>query len=258
MNIRWGKLVNDPSEAAVAATEGFDFVQPAGSLVADMSAGRREAEKSRIASGGLPFTACAVPLPPDARVTERGFNLYAWTEYLKEMTRLMAGLGCRKLLWSGGRARVLPVEGGVSDLKEQLMQFLFMLCEVAESFGITVLIEPLGMRRTNYLNTMTEIGDLLERVGKDNLSSMISLRELEQINLPIAMLGEYRSVIRYVQMENPKAQEGPRLCPRPSDGFDYLPFLRALKNIGYDGEVGLPADADSDGLAFCRGQWDRA
>jgi hypothetical protein len=61
-----------------------------------------------------------------------------------------------------------------------------------------------------------------------------------------------------VQMENPKTQEGPRVCPRPSDGFDYRPFLRALKSIGYGGEIGLPADADAGGLAFCREQWDRA
>jgi sugar phosphate isomerase/epimerase len=258
MGIRWGKRVLELSHVAGAAAEGFDFVQSAGGIITDMSAEQFRAEKSRVAGGGLPFAACAVPLPADARVTERGFNLYAWMEHLKETTRRMAELGCRKLLWSDGRARVLPAEGEVADLKEQVLQFLFMLSEVAANYGITVLVEPLGPRRTNFLNSMSEVGELLARVGKENLSSMVSLRELESIELPLNRLGDLRHMIRHVQLENPRAQEGARVSPRPSDGCDYRPFLRALKDIGYSGEIGLPEDADAGVLAFCRRQWEQA
>ncbi len=258
MGIQWGKRVGELSHVAGAAAEGFDFVQPVGSLVGDMSGDQFKFEKSRVAAGGLPFKACSVPLPSDARVTQKGFNIYAWIEYLKETTRRMAELGCSKLLWSDGRARVLPVEGELTDLKEQVMQFLFMLSEVAESFQITVLVEPLGPRRTNFLNSMREVGELLARIGKMNLSSMISLRELESIDLPLNRLGDHRLMIRHVQLENPLAQEGARVCPRSSDGYDYRPFLRALKDIGYSGDIGLPSDADADGLAYCRKQWELA
>ena len=120
----------------------------------------------------------------------------------------MADLGCRKLAWSDGRARVLPVEGEVAGLKEQALQFLFMLCEAAERFGITVLVEPLGPRRTNFLNSMKEVGEFLPRVGKDNLSSMISLRELEPIGLPRGELREHR------QPDRPRADGEPAVRRR--------------------------------------------
>jgi len=258
MDMQWGKRVAELSQVAGAADEGFNFVQPVGSLVADMSAEQFRLQKSRVAAGGLPFAACAVPLPADARVTQRGFNLYAWMEYLKKTTHRMAELGCRKLLWSDGRGRVLPEEGELADLKEQVLQFLFMLCEVAANFRITVLVEPLGPRRTNFLNSMREVEELLARVGKENLSSMISLRELESIDLPLDRLVNHRYMIHYIQLENPGGQEGARVCPRPSDGYDYRPFLRALKDMGYSGEIGLPSDATADGLAYCRQQWEQA
>ncbi len=60
-----------------------------------------------------------------------------------------------------------------------------MLCEAAGPLGITVLVEPLGPRRTNFLNSMKDIAEFLPRVGKDNLSSMVSLRELEAIGLSL-------------------------------------------------------------------------
>jgi sugar phosphate isomerase/epimerase len=252
MGILWGKQVSELSRAAEARAQGFDFVQSAGNLVADLSDAEFFSEKTRIADAGIPLAVLSVPLPPEARVTERGFNLYAWTEHLKRAVPRMAELGCRKLLWSDGRARVLPVEGNIAGLKEQVAQFLFLLCDLAANARIAVLVEPLDPRRTNFLNSMKEVDEFLPRVGKENLASMISLRELDPIGLPTSMLGEYRRLIQYVQIENPQVRDGARACPRRADGFDYRPFLHALKSIGYGGEIGLPLDADADALKYCR------
>lgn len=255
MSVRWGRMVADLCEAQSAAADGFDFVQAASGLVADLDDDLVLRWKERMRAGGLPLAVCGVPLPAEARVTQQGFNLYVWTEHLKRALRRMADLGCGKIVWSDGRARVLPVEGEVAVLKEQVLQFLFMLCEAAGAYGITVLIEPLGPRRTNYLNSIEEIAELLPRVGKDNLACAISLRELEPIGLPVARLRDHRQLIGHVQLENPKARGGARLCPRPDDGYDYRPFLQQLKGIGYSGPLSLPGDADAAGLRYCQRLW---
>jgi hypothetical protein len=158
MGVQWGRMVTDLSQADRAAADGFDFAQAAPDLVPGLDGSEVTRQKERLRGGGLPFAVCVVPLPADVRVTQRGFNLYVWTEHVKHALRRMADLGCQKIVWSDGRARVLPVEGEVAGLKEQVLQFLFMLCEAAGSLGISVLVEPLGPRRTNFLNSMKEIG----------------------------------------------------------------------------------------------------
>jgi sugar phosphate isomerase/epimerase len=255
MGVQWGRMVTDLSQADRAAADGFDFVHAAPDLVSGLDDGEVLRQKERLRGGGLPFTVCDVPLPPDVRVTERGFNLYVWTEHAKRALHRMADLGCRKLAWSDGKARVLPIEGEVADLKEQALQFLFLLCEAAGSLGITVLVEPLGPRRTNFLNSMIEIGEFLPRVGKDNLSSMVSLRELDAIGLSPRQFGDHRQLISHVRLENPSPTGGGRRCPRPDDGYEYRPFLKALKAIGYAGAISLPGDADAAGLEYCRRLW---
>lgn len=255
MSVQWGRMVSDLTQADRAAADGFDFVQAAADLAPGLSDDQVLRRKDLVRAGGPPFAVCGVPLPAGVRVTQVGFNLYHWTEHAKGALRRMADLGCRKLVWSEGRARVLPVEGEVAVLKEQALQFLFMLCEAAGAFGITVLVEPLGPRRANFLNSMKEVGELFSRVGKDNLSCAVSLRELESIGLSLPRMHDHRQLIGHVQMENPQSAEGERRCPRPDDGQDYRPFLKELKAIGYTGLISLPDDADAAGLEFCRRLW---
>ena len=255
MAVQWGKMVTDLRQVERAASDGFDFVQPVQELAVNLGKEQVLEHKAGIHDVGIPFRVCAVPLPADARVTQKGFNIYVWGEHLKNAAHRLSELGCRKLVWSDGRARVLPVEGAIGEPKEQVLQLLSLLCAVAADFSITVLIEPLGPRRTNFLNTMKETGDFLSRVGAENLSSLISLRELEQIGLSLSDLNDYRQQIGHVQMDNPRSYDGARVCPRPKDGCDYRSFIHALKDTGYSADISLPGDADAAGLAYCRGLW---
>lgn len=256
MGVQWGKMVSDLAQADRASRDGFEFVQAAPELLPGMDDDEASRRKERLRAGGLPFAVCGVPLPGGVRVTQQGFNLYVWTEHVRRSLHRMADLGCRKVVWSDGRARLLPVEGDVAGLKEQALQFLFMLCEAADALGIAVLVEPLGSRRTNFLNSIEEVGGFLPRVGKENLSSMVSLREMEPIGLTPARLPQHRRLIGHVQVENPRFGEGARRCPRPGDGYDYRPFFGALKAAGYTGSISLPDDADAAGLAYCRRLWE--
>jgi sugar phosphate isomerase/epimerase len=256
MGFQWGRMVTDLSQVGQAASDGFDFVQAVQDLVVNLRDEEVLRQKARIHDGGIPFKVCAVPLPADVRVTQKGFNIYVWMEHLKNAVHRMAELGCRKLVWSDGRARVLPIEGATAGSKEQVLQFLYMLCAVAADFDIAVLIEPLGPRRTNFLNTLKETAQFLARVRAENLSCLISLRELEPINLTLSDLADYKQFIGHVQMDNPRSYDGARICPRPNDGYEYAPFLQALKEIEYSADISLPDDADAGGLAYCRQLWE--
>jgi hypothetical protein len=120
---------------------------------------------------------------------------------------------------------------------------------------MTVLVEPLGPRRTNFLNSMKETRDFLSRVREENLSCLISLRELEKIGLSLSGLSDYQQLIDHVQLDNPRSYDGARICPRPNDGYPYGPFLRVLKDLGYSADISLPEDADAGGLEYCRALW---
>ncbi len=257
MGVRWAKMVGDLETLEAARVEGFQGVQLGVGRLLEQSERRLAEIASLLARLGLSVDACGGPLPPEVRVTERGFNTYVWIEYLKGVVERIASLGCRTLLWSDGYARYLPEEGDVSDMKQQMLQFVAMICDVAGKRDITVMIEPLGARRTNYLNTLQETVDFIEAAGRSNVASVISLGELSTIGAEMTDLALFARYIGHVQADAPRAEGGAQASPRPSDGYDYAPFFRSLRAIGYRGAIALPEDSDAESLRFCREVWAR-
>jgi sugar phosphate isomerase/epimerase len=255
MSVQWGKLVNNQVDIIKAALDGFDCIEITIDYVMNNSDEQFILQKNLILQNNLIPKICSSVLPRNVLITEKGFNLYVWMEYLKKAIHRLSELGCQTLVWSDGRARVLPWEGDTSEKKEQVLQFLHMLCELSRNWGITVLIEPLSPRRTNYLNSMKEIDEFLPLVRKDNLYSMISLRELTEIDLPPESFLKYPHLIKHVHMENPLHMSGKRVAPRSGDEYDYSSFLSALQSINYDAVITLPEDADSESLQYCRKIW---
>ena len=253
MKIEWAKRISDIAFLEDAETSGFEHLH----AVSDLSADSREEmlllQKERFLKGGIPFSVCDLPLPREVQFTQKGFNLYVWAEFLKKRLSVLTGLGCKIITLSNGRARLLPVEGSTQGLKEQMLQFLFILCEIAEPLGIMILVEPLSPRRTNFLNSLSEVEEFINLVDRGNIYSLVSLRELQDTNFPLSGLEEYAPSIKHIQLENPLIQEARRRAPRPDDGYDYRPLFEVLKRINYSGLISLPEDSDAESLLFCRG-----
>ena len=253
LSIQWAKTVTDLATLKSAAQQGFDSAELTVSLITALEENQFQHQRKTLFQSGLTFDVFAAPLPAGVRVTEKGFNIYVWSEYLKRALDRVAALGGRKVVWSDGKSRILPLEGEVEAAKRQALQFLFMLSEIAEANALEVLLEPLDPRRTNFLTSMDEMKEFLDLVGRPNLSSLISLRDLDAIGFDEIAFGRHAQMISHVYLENPSSPAGDRLCPRPDDGYDYRSFLAQLSNIAYSGSITLPEGADADSLCFCRG-----
>ncbi|MCX7786839.1 MAG: sugar phosphate isomerase/epimerase [Spirochaetes bacterium] len=255
--VRWAKQILhtqfSPEKIEEALQDGFSLVQLSVATVLD---GRKINWKKY----GNVFEVFDSPLPKDVRVTERGFNVYTWTEYMNTALSRLAEIGCQTLVWADGKARLLPVEGETAVLKEQFYQFLFILGGIAERFGITLCLEPLSPKRTNFLNSFLEVMECIERVEKKNIALSVGLRTLHEIattkESTYEPLLEYKDRIAHVHVEHPN-YAFQSMAPRPTDGVEYGKFFSALKKGGYQGVITLPPDANAESLSYCRKAWEQ-
>ena len=245
MRARWGKFIHDAASAEQAVADGFDYVAVAIEYVMqgddDCFLRRRETFKQH----RLFPEVCVSALPRGVAVTEKGFNLYFWMEYLKKAAYRLSQLGCRKIIWGDGDARVLPLEGNQGEMKEQVLQFVYMLCQLCQNYQMDVLLEPLGVGRTNYLNSMQEVQEFIGIVKQDNLFAALSAHEMPALDLPLRRFADIADVVRHVWLGRP-LDIGKTSSPSVlDDAHDYRPFVVCLRNVGYGGLITL-ADVPAD------------
>lgn len=251
MDIRWAKRIESESEIATAKAQGFSAVEPSLCALMELDAKGLSSFGKNLEVSLLGCEVFTSILPNDVVVTERGFNIYSWTEYLRSALDRASKLGCRTLLWDEGRARILPSEGETSILKEHFNQFLFLLCDIGEQYGMRICLEPLGRRRTNFINSLPEVVEAIGSVNKPNLAIGISSAAFAEIGITDEELSRYAGHIAHARLEKPLVIPG---NTRHVD-IDCLSFLKALKKIAYQGSIALPEDSDSAMLNTCEELW---
>jgi len=258
MSARWAKKILQFSEIELASAEGFKLGQFRVSDIAGLSRQGVNELKIRLAHAGLQAEVFESPLPEGVNVMERGFNTYAWIEYLKDVFTRVAELGCKTMVWNDGRSRILPEEGKASVLKENFNQFLFMAAEVAQKNEIIICFAPQGPQRANFLNSVQEITEVLNSVGKKNLQIMISSTDLEETRTKVKDVLECKEFIAHAVMEvlpDIDDAQWSRASVATHDFVDGKNFLAVLKRVSYSRIVTLPSTADSRSLTACERIW---
>ena len=190
------------------------------------------------------------PIPTGARVLPirdpyffvEGCKEAELAPYLKASCARSAQLGTHTLLLGNGKARWLIDETSIQK-EEIFFRFLRMLCEIAGEQGQQVLIEPLGPKYSNYINTLPEAARVIDAVNMPNLFTMADLRHMVWNKEPYENILRYRDIVKHIHVDYPLSYPE-RKYPNIKDDFDYAPFFAQLGE--YDGLLTIEADVPAD------------
>ena len=197
--------------------------------------------RARLKSCGIPAHVFDNPIPLDSRIADPSFDLAYYRDFLAKAADRCAEMGARYFIFGNGKARSLPAEGDVAGAAEKFDEFFRMLLEISAERNITVLIEPLGKKLSNIVNSIPEAVAFIRKYGVPNLKTFVDYRYMVELDRPLSELAEYEPYIKHVHLDNPATVFPERVVPRQDDGFDYAPFLSALKRICYKEIVSIEA-----------------
>ncbi len=199
---------------------------------------------------GLPILTGARILPivePTFFVPD--FNKESLKDYLKHTCSRAASLGICKVIFGNGKARSLPAPEMIS-LESKFIDFLSMLADIAGENGQELILEPLGPKYSNYLNTISQAVEVITKVHAPNLYTMADLRHMVGSHESLSEISAFLSYIHHVHVDYPLSFPQ-RSYPSPSDDYDYSAFVSELKKSGYQGTLTIEADIPLDwGAAY--------
>jgi D-psicose/D-tagatose/L-ribulose 3-epimerase len=224
----------------VAKAVGFDYVELGVTEIAGVPDADFDAALERAKQIGIPTPNANLFLPSSMRLTgPEAVDPEQQLAYVKKAFARVARFGVKIVCFGSGGARRVPEGFAKEEAFKQLVAFGKRIAPEAKANGITVVIEPLRRQETNIINTTAEGLELVNAVGDPNFELLVDFYHLASEKEDPAIIVRAKEHIRHLHMANPQG----RVFPLKWEEFDYAPFFKNLRDIGYAGRISVEASS---------------
>jgi sugar phosphate isomerase/epimerase len=187
-----------------------------------------------LAGSPLPVLACNSFLPgalksvgPDARHDE--IVAYAETAF-----RRAREVGVQTIVFGSSGSRSIPDGFDRAEARGQFIRLLRRLGPAAERWGVIVALEPLNRDECNFINSVAEGAAIVREAGHPRIRLLADIYHMLRENESPAALAAAGPLLRHVHLA-----ERDRRTPPGVAGDDFTPYLRALRQARYAGDISL-------------------
>lgn len=223
---------------------GFDFAELDIMELSRMTEYQFHEFVRRAKDSGLGFDAFSGFMPLSERIHSPEFDAQKWLEHARRMVDRASRLGIRLLPLGAGKCRSIPAGADPGECRERVRSFFGGIARIVAPYGVKVCIEPLGPANSNFLNTIGETAQFAREIGEENCLTMCDMRHMVKLNEPWEDIVTWRDAIVHAHIDFPLGDA--RRFPAPEDGYNYLPYLQALRRAEYAGPLTVEATAYSD------------
>jgi sugar phosphate isomerase/epimerase len=162
--------------------------------------------------------------------------------YANKLFDLSSALEIEVMNLGGPEVRSVPADLPYYKGVMKLARFWRKACKHAEDVGVIVGIEHIGINNTNVANTTKQVLDLVEAVNSPSFQINAQIHEMVYADLDVSSaIKASEGLIKLVHIAdvtgyNPIVDPVSFVTPGKGN-LDFTSIFRALKDIGYDGEV---------------------
>jgi len=253
--VRFGAC-RPPADATLASEQGWAFLElPFGQLgLLDNPAGT-SAVRHQLESAGMRAESFHRFLPAPLRLVGDDLDLSAVETYLQKALARIAALGGHLAVFSGGKGRTIADGYSRARAQEQFVSVLRRAGDIAAANGVTLVVEPLNQKETNFIVNVTEGAQVVRAAAHPAIRLMADLYHMVMEGEAFSVLEPVADILRHVHVADTE-----RLAPG-TGRYDYTGFFTTLHQIGYAGLVAaentwrdFPAEG-APSVTFLREHW---
>ncbi len=216
---------------------GFDYIEPAGAAVAEMTGTQFQAFKSKLLASRVRCDSMnSFIRRKEMKVVGPAVPKEEMVNYVDHCLARAHQLGTTVMVWGSAGSRNVPAGWPREHAWAQIRDFLRWVGPIAERHKVVVAIEPLRRQESNIFNTGAEALRMVKQVNHPNIQMIIDYYHLHTERESPEIIWTAREHIVHFHFANPAGRVWPH---SPSEDPGYKPFFVQVKRINYKGGLSI-------------------
>lgn len=142
--------------------------------------------------------------------------------------------GVEYIVFGSGGSRAIPEGFSRDEARSQFIDLCSNMAPIAAKYDVVVVLEPLNTKECNFINSVTEGGEIVEEVNHPNFRLLADVYHMLMDGEGPESIEKYGHLIQHTHI----AEKEERAAPG-THNEDFTAYFTALKNVGYQGLMSI-------------------